>query len=227
MVIRIIFDNYSAEKDWRYGWGFSALVENELLFDTGSDPEDFLANLSLAIEPEEIKHVVISHPHWDHTGGLFSLVNRNANLNIYVGEGFSRKFQQELENKGARVYRGNGWRKIKGNFWIGPELKTPVPEQFLVIENMEAVFLIAGCSHPGIDNFARLTAEKFKKPIWLLGGFHLFSSPEKRIIEVAKKLKKAGVIKAYPSHCTGESAFNIFSKYLHVERAGSGRKIEF
>lgn len=227
MIIRIIFDNYSALKTWRYGWGFSALVGKELLIDTGSDPEDFLANLNRTVDPGEIKQVVISHPHWDHTGGLFSLVNRNSNLEIFVGEGFSRKFQQELKNKGARVRRGGGWRKISKNIWIGPELKSPVPEQFLVIEKTEMVILIAGCSHPGIDIFAKMTAEKFKKPIWILGGFHLFSSPEKRIIEVAENLRNAGVIKAYPSHCSGESTFNIFSKYFPVESAGSGKEIEF
>ncbi len=227
MEIRVIFDNYPAGKGWGAGWGFSALVDRDLLFDTGSDPDIFLQNLLRIVEPEEIKQVVISHPHWDHTGGLLSLANKNPDLEVYVGEGFSKKFQEELERKGVKVFRGNGWRKIRENIWIGPELKEPVPEQFLAVENGEAVLILAGCSHPGIENFARLASEKFGKPLWVLGGFHLFSSSLETIRKVAEQLKNAGVVKAYPSHCTGDKAFKIFADYFEVERAGSGKSIKF
>lgn len=227
MKITVIYDNRSAKEGWRSGWGWSVLLGENLLFDTGSDPEDFMENLRKAIPPEKIKEVVISHPHWDHTGGLFTLAKESPGIRVYVGEGFSQKFQEELERKGAEVIRGSGWRVLRGGIWIGPELPHPVPEQFLVVEGKDRVLLIGGCSHPGIENFARLTREKFQKPMIVMGGFHLFSAPERKIREVAEKLRDYGTVLAYPSHCSGERASRIFREYFPVEKAGSGTELEF
>ncbi len=227
MEIRIIFDNYPAEEGWKWGWGFSALIGDDLLFDTGSDPEDELKNLQKVTDPSKIKEIVISHSHWDHTGGLLALVNKSPHVKIYVGGSFSGKFEEELKRKGANVERGSGWRKLREKIWIGPELPEPVPEQFLTIEGKDRVLLIGGCSHPGIENFALLTQEKFHKPLYIMGGFHLFSSTKGRIREVAEKLKNLKVEKAYPSHCTGEKAYGIFSDYFQVEKAGSGKVVNF
>ncbi len=58
-------------------WGFSALVEGEgfrLLFDTGGRPDTVLRNAeALGIDLAPIGDVVLSHGHWDHTGGLVAL----------------------------------------------------------------------------------------------------------------------------------------------------------
>ena len=58
-------------------WGYSALVEvdgHKFLFDTGANPDVVLANAkSLNIDLSEVKDVVISHHHDDHTGGLIAL----------------------------------------------------------------------------------------------------------------------------------------------------------
>jgi 7,8-dihydropterin-6-yl-methyl-4-(beta-D-ribofuranosyl)aminobenzene 5'-phosphate synthase len=58
-------------------WGFSAVVEangRRLLFDTGAAPETVLRNAeALGIDLSTITDVVVSHSHWDHTGGLVTL----------------------------------------------------------------------------------------------------------------------------------------------------------
>src|SRR5512144_2881397 len=58
-------------------WGFSAVVEangRRVLFDTGGAPETVLRNAeSLGIDLSSITDVVLSHFHWDHTGGLVTL----------------------------------------------------------------------------------------------------------------------------------------------------------
>ncbi|MDR3634587.1 MAG: MBL fold metallo-hydrolase [Isosphaeraceae bacterium] len=58
-------------------WGFAALVEadgHRLLFDTGARPETVLKNAAeLGIDLANVKDVVLSHHHGDHTGGLLSL----------------------------------------------------------------------------------------------------------------------------------------------------------
>jgi 7,8-dihydropterin-6-yl-methyl-4-(beta-D-ribofuranosyl)aminobenzene 5'-phosphate synthase len=58
-------------------WGFSALVEaggRRLLFDTGGRPGTVLENAeALGIDLAPVEDVVLSHGHWDHTGGLVPL----------------------------------------------------------------------------------------------------------------------------------------------------------
>lgn len=58
-------------------WGFSALVEvdgKKFLFDTGARPETVLHNArEMKIDLADIEHVVLTHNHNDHTGGLVTL----------------------------------------------------------------------------------------------------------------------------------------------------------
>ena len=72
MKIIIVYDN-EANASLKSGWGFSCLIETKekILFDTGDSGENLIYNLrQLNIKPENIAAVVISHNHWNHTGGL-------------------------------------------------------------------------------------------------------------------------------------------------------------
>jgi 7,8-dihydropterin-6-yl-methyl-4-(beta-D-ribofuranosyl)aminobenzene 5'-phosphate synthase len=79
-------------------WGFSAVVEangQRLLFDTGARPDTVLRNAeALGIDLSGITDVVLSHFHWDHTGGLVTLRRELAKKNpaalsrAHVGHGF-------------------------------------------------------------------------------------------------------------------------------------------
>jgi glyoxylase-like metal-dependent hydrolase (beta-lactamase superfamily II) len=78
-------------------WGFAALVEidgRRLLFDTGARPQTVLDNArELGIDLSGVTDVVLSHHHWDHTGGLLALrealskKNPAALSRAHVGEG--------------------------------------------------------------------------------------------------------------------------------------------
>src|SRR6185369_4881145 len=66
-------------------WGYAALVEvdgHKILFDTGARPETVLQNArELGVELADIKDVILSHNHDDHTGGLLSLRRALAKRN--------------------------------------------------------------------------------------------------------------------------------------------------
>ena len=36
----------------------------------------------------KIKYIVISHEHWDHTGGLWWVLKNNSNLTVYICKKF-------------------------------------------------------------------------------------------------------------------------------------------
>jgi len=88
MKITIVYDN-EASADLKSGWGFSCLIEGKerLLFDTGNSGKKLIYNMKqLNIVPETIDKVVISHNHWDHTGGLKEFLKLNNNAKVFQSQ---------------------------------------------------------------------------------------------------------------------------------------------
>jgi len=89
MKITIIYDNTAYREDLIADWGFSCLVKAEntprILFDTGANGSILLSNMEkLRIDPASIDEVFISHPHFDHTGGLSAFLNMKRDVEVYV-----------------------------------------------------------------------------------------------------------------------------------------------
>jgi 7,8-dihydropterin-6-yl-methyl-4-(beta-D-ribofuranosyl)aminobenzene 5'-phosphate synthase len=78
-------------------WGYAALIEADghtVLFDTGERPRTVLQNAKeLGIDLSAVDTVILSHNHFDHTGGLVTLrrelktQNASAMATTHVGEG--------------------------------------------------------------------------------------------------------------------------------------------
>lgn len=92
-------------------WGYAALIEADghtLLFDTGARPETVLKNASeLGIDLSTVETVMLTHNHWDHTGGLTTLRrelqarNDKAVQTAHVGAGIflPRRLDAEAAGK--------------------------------------------------------------------------------------------------------------------------------
>jgi len=156
--LTIVYDNEVFQKGLRSDWGFSCLVEIErrkILFDTGADGNILLHNMEkLNINPEDIDAVFLSHNHWDHIGGLESLLNVKPDIKIYRPD-FSSKpkeFYPNLLTTGI----------LEGI------------EQSLMIKTNKGLVVVGGCSHPGLENILSVAREQAS--IYLvLGGFHGFN----------------------------------------------------
>jgi len=97
MKLTIVYDNDVYKKDigLKSDWGFSCLIETgeeTILFDTGAKGRLLLYNMKkLDIDPSSINKIVISHEHWDHNGGLESLIAFVVDAELYR-LGASRQF---------------------------------------------------------------------------------------------------------------------------------------
>jgi 7,8-dihydropterin-6-yl-methyl-4-(beta-D-ribofuranosyl)aminobenzene 5'-phosphate synthase len=127
MVLRIttLSENTARRGDFLGEWGLSILVETEearVLLDTGKGFSAVYNADTLGIDLHNIDRIVLSHAHYDHTGGLREILRRmrkgveviahpdiwqikyarrEAEPDRYIGVPFQ---QNELESLGARFH---------------------------------------------------------------------------------------------------------------------------
>jgi 7,8-dihydropterin-6-yl-methyl-4-(beta-D-ribofuranosyl)aminobenzene 5'-phosphate synthase len=229
MKLVILYDNASCASPFRSGWGFSCLADGRILFDTGEAPAPLFHNMDqLKVDPEKIETVVISHDHWDHTGGLWELLEKRKGLKVVACPGFSGDFKRQAIALEGTLIESNGFQEIDARISVTGEIPgqykgTFMPEQALIVKTESGIAVITGCSHPGIVAVIEKVKSLFpEEPIALaLGGFHLKDENSKTIDSIASALIKMGVVKVGPTHCTGKNAQIIFQerfgdRYIHL-----------
>lgn len=71
--------------------GLSFFIEKDdhkFLFDTGQSGRIIENAAQLRIDLTSIEYVVLSHGHYDHTGGLQALTTITKDFNLILGQGF-------------------------------------------------------------------------------------------------------------------------------------------
>jgi 7,8-dihydropterin-6-yl-methyl-4-(beta-D-ribofuranosyl)aminobenzene 5'-phosphate synthase len=214
LKLTILFDNTAIDSHLKSGWGFAALVEycgHSLLFDTGANGSILLDNMrKLGVEFQSIEAVIISHEHSDHTGGLHALLEMGIRPKVYAPSAFSNNFKK-------RVRARTGLVEVTDTLTILPGIHLTRPigsivEQALAAETRDGTIVITGCAHPGIVNMVRQAQEVVRGKVALLaGGFHLLEISDKsKLQSIISELRKLGVQRIMPTHCTGDAAKDLF-----------------
>lgn len=170
MKVTLVYDNTAYNKDLLPDWGFSCYLEIEntprILFDTGASGTILLHNIEkLGIDPAAIDIIVVSHAHWDHTGGLPELLKVNRSASLYL----PASFQTSLADR--EVVEVSSAIEITGNVFSTGELMGI--EQSLVVKTDAGLVVIAGCSHPSVSRILE-AASSYGKVSTLIGGLHGF-----------------------------------------------------
>ena len=232
-MITMICDNYTTRDDLVASWGFSCLIRHEgrnILFDTGGDGIVLSENMTkLGIEPAWIDLMMISHQHWDHTGGIYYILNAKRNLPVCVPRSFSARFKDDMRRYGAELIEVEKAEEILPGLYSTGDLKGPVREQGAILRTSAGTVVITGCAHPGIVKILE-TAKKVlpdKEIALVMGGFHLFDHEDKEILKIIARFKRAGVSYTAASHCSGENARAIFANEYgdHFIALGAGSEI--
>lgn len=218
--MRIVLAAEASKKIQRFFklWGLSFSIDDTVLFDTFSNGRVLLKNLKrLGVNVERIRHIVISHEHWDHFGGLQELLKACTNTKVYICKGFSREFEEKLRsNCSVDIVRVSGPTQIAPDVLSSGEISgtfggKPIVEQCLVVDRSEELDVLVGCCHPGVDKMLHTVIENFRKPIRLLaGGFHLIGKERKEISRLVDEIERMKVKMVMPCHCTGEEAVGLF-----------------
>lgn len=169
--------------------GLSLYIETDgkkILFDTGQSDCYLLNAQRLGIDIADIDFVVLSHGHYDHTGGLSSFLERNSKARVYAKRGvFDPKFGDN-------------------NRFIGTEIKEVLLRNRLVYvdtitEIAEGVFLMPDIPlHHAIDTHFTGTYRK-------VDGQLVVDEFEDELFMVLKRGEKINVLTA----CSHRGITNI------------------
>jgi 7,8-dihydropterin-6-yl-methyl-4-(beta-D-ribofuranosyl)aminobenzene 5'-phosphate synthase len=231
--LSIVFDNYPFDPKLTSLWGFAAVIRlgaQTILFDTGSNGRVLLKNMAaLGIDPLYVDTLFLSHPHWDHIGGLDSFLEIRPDATVVVHEGFSKHLIRDLETLcGELVVVGEGPRALAPGVWSTGMLDSAPPEQAMVIESGDSTLVVSGCAHPGMERIVIQSASILGKRVrFAVGGFHLMYADDAAIQHAVAALQGLGVEYVLPTHCTGDAAKGAFRR-AYGERfleGGVGRVI--
>ncbi len=174
MKLKILVDN-QAIKGFKAEWGFSCLVEGKekVLFDTGASIKVLAFNAErFGIKPKQISKLVLSHDHFDHTGGL-DWILQNSSLKVFALDSFSQETKERIKAK-VELVEVNREMRINEEIYSTGKLSNSMDEQSLAVKTANGFVVLTGCSHPGLTQILE-KAKQFGKIHAVIGGFHGFS----------------------------------------------------
>lgn len=216
----IVYNNIPSDEKLKTDWGFAAWIEMDdkvILFDTGTKSEILEHNLDvLGFDPAKINAVVISHEHYDHTGGLKSMLKKaKRGTKVYLPDNFEKEWSEEF--KDVKFFVNERYREVAKGVWVTEifvDHKRGIREQAIVLTKDNHAIVITGCAHPGITEMCTSIKARFpnKKFELVTGGFHLRQKDDDTVIQISDKLQELGFEKLAPSHCTGGNSISLFKE---------------
>jgi 7,8-dihydropterin-6-yl-methyl-4-(beta-D-ribofuranosyl)aminobenzene 5'-phosphate synthase len=257
LKISVLNDNIAGR--WcRAEHGLSFLIEADqtILFDTSSS--DLIAYNAriLNIDLEQVKTVVLSHGHDDHTGGLMLVKGRklvchpDTFLKRYRKSNHSELGIQWTEDEISATFDLHTSREpvwLSGQICFLGEIphtinfenrktdfvKADGTDDFvlddsgLVVVTSKGLVVISGCAHSGVCN---LTAHAMRvtgiEKVHLVVGGFHLQNDDELTRETIDWLKSKQVEQVVPSHCTGFSAQAAIFKQYRFIPVKSGNIIE-
>lgn len=250
MKVVTLMENTSCREDISFEHGLSLYIEtgnSKILFDAGQSAA-FAENAEkLGVDLKAVDFAVLSHGHYDHSGGLRKFLEINERAPVYVSY---HAFEPHYSTNGyigmdPALQGSSQIRYVVGETSLAEGITlhrietAPMDtaglqmeengvrkpddfrhEQYLLVEEAGKRILFSGCSHKGILNIV----DAFRPDI-LIGGFHFMKIESEATLEVAaKKLLEYDTV-YYTGHCTGQKQYDylktIMGDKLHYISAGT------
>ena len=147
-TLTVLVDNCAGQRGTIAEPGFAVWItrgDEHTLFDTGGGLT--LANNLKVLKKDvrDLQRVILSHGHWDHSGGLKIVLNERESTDILAHPGiFDERFsikkreatthyaaasipfsRQELEQAGARFHLTDEFTEISTGIWFSGEIPRP------------------------------------------------------------------------------------------------------
>jgi 7,8-dihydropterin-6-yl-methyl-4-(beta-D-ribofuranosyl)aminobenzene 5'-phosphate synthase len=232
VTFTVIYNNYVAKKGTVADWGFSVLIdglEERILFDTGTKPEVFEANVrNIGADLSGIDLLILSHEHGDHTGGIPAFVKMKTGIPVLMPVSFTDGFKMRMVEMGLKPVMIDTPSRICQDLYTSGEFKFEIPEEALVLDTKKGLVVLTGCAHPGIINMLKKIRNDFGKNIYMVcGGLHLMTRTKAEMYSIISEMKDIGVVMCGATHCTGEMQIKMFKDAFgdNFVDLGTGNKI--
>jgi 7,8-dihydropterin-6-yl-methyl-4-(beta-D-ribofuranosyl)aminobenzene 5'-phosphate synthase len=246
--ITILCENETSKRAARFcrsEWGFSAFVETEqvnILFDTGhTDLYKHNAN-ALRIDLNQSDFVVLSHHHWDHTGGMAShefKEKKKLILHPHILDKVSTE-KADLFNRDFEIIATETSLELAPDiFFLGQiprktsfergEYKgdSMLDDSAIAIKTEKGLIVLTGCSHAGICNICEYAKEVTGQNLYaVVGGFHLTKKDEALVRKTIEYFKSQNVEHLYPMHCVDFPTLARFHDEFNTIKYATGDVIE-
>jgi 7,8-dihydropterin-6-yl-methyl-4-(beta-D-ribofuranosyl)aminobenzene 5'-phosphate synthase len=248
MKITVLAENSAGRshaRDCLAEWGLSLFIEVgdvRILFDSGHKGTFAQNAAALGVDLDTADFIVLSHHHWDHTGGLrfrkFESKKRlithprvpetvKAEQSLDLATDFELTTTAEpLEFSPGIHYLGEIPRQT--DFEKGAYQDDPMPDDSAIaIQTEKGMIIVTGCSHAGISNISEHAKKVTGQDIYgAIGGFHLFKDDPAAIEGSIKYFKNESPSFLFPMHCVDHAAMSAFYDAFKVKKFGAGDSFE-
>lgn len=176
-----LIDWYADREGLRGGAGVSYLIRTDtqaVLFDAGHDESVLSQNMGrLGLTVKDFDAVVVSHNHFDHTGGLKWISQETGKAGLGDKRMFfpvftnMKGFNTEVSENPTVIAEGIATIGAVANYDI---FMGRIVEQALAI-NVEGkgIVLVVGCGHQGLQRILERAEFLFDQPLYgIIGGLH-------------------------------------------------------
>ncbi len=233
--LKILSENTTYKREFISTHGLSMVINFngvKILFDFGQKEEIFPNAKLLGENLKDVEIGILSHGHYDHSGGIKKFLEINKGKIIAHPGIFKKRFSRNtyigmdetIKNFKKRFILIENLKEIFENFYFLGEIKRYEREDESIagfftedgkvdrVEDDSSILfkaqrgwvLICGCCHSGLFNTIKYIKEKMDIDYFhaLIGGFHL-KNPTKNLNLTLRALSEIKFEKIYPMHCTG------------------------
>ncbi len=226
-------------------WGLSLYLEADdvrILFDSGHKGT-FLQNAKkLNVDLNKTDFIVLSHHHWDHTGGLrFHKFKEKKRLVTHplVPEKVLAEQSLNLATDFELITSTSPLEFSPGIYYLGEiprqtdfekgayQDDSMLDDTAIAIKTDKGVLVVTGCSHAGICNISEYAKKITGQKLYgVVGGFHLFEDDPTAIAGSIAYFQQEKPAFLYPMHCVDHAAMSAFYHNFRVKKYGAGDMFE-
>lgn len=236
---------YESARECLSEWGLSIFLETadhtNILFDTGHTDVYMKNAAALNIDINDANFVVLSHHHWDHSGGLrFHPFQTKKKMVIHpqVLSKMPKDEAENIKNTFEIITTTTPIELTKNVYYLGeiPRLThfetgmhkndAMLDDSAIAIRSENGAIVITGCSHAGICNICEYAKHITGQKLYaVMGGFHLFENDQTAVEGTINYFKVEAPKYLYPMHCVDFPTLSKLHAAFNITKVSTGDSI--